>query len=385
MSFFKMAESYQHLGIFSNWVTAAQNKQMLYPLASPGRDLQNRVKEALGFCHGPEVPLNVKIEQRWEKDNLSGEEVSWWVGYGPRTHAYVLKPQGTVGPLPGIVALHDHGGFKFYGKEKIADGPSERLPVLIRHQEAYYEKRAYANALAKEGFVVLVHDTFLWGSRRFPLEEMPVRIRDLVRSESSLWQPQDDTPVEIAEYNQAASHHEHLIEKYCTVLGTSMAGVVCYEDRLALNYLLSRADVLPNQVGCLGLSGGGNRSAMLLATHDRIQAAVIVGMMSTYAGLLDHNIISHTWMFFPPGLARFGDWPDLAASRTPMPLMVQYDLDDDLFTVAGMRAANERIATHYRQAGFPEMYTSQFFAGPHKFDLEMQSAAFQWLKDNLVA
>ena len=133
-----------------------------------------------------------------------------------------------------------------------------------------------------------------------------------------------------------------------------MAGVVCYEDRVALNYLLSRQDVLSERCGCIGLSGGGNRSAMLLATHDRIHAAVIVGLMCTYPGLLDHNIMSHTWMLFPHGWARYGDWPDLAASRAPLPLLVQYDLEDDLFTVEGMRAADERLSLHYRNAGHEE-------------------------------
>ncbi len=38
-------------------------------------------------------------------------------------------------PLPGLVALHDHGGFNFYGKEKIADGPDVTPEVLIAYRE----------------------------------------------------------------------------------------------------------------------------------------------------------------------------------------------------------------------------------------------------------
>jgi hypothetical protein len=30
-----------------------------------------------------------------------------------------------------VVALHDHGGFKYSGKEKIADGPDD-APAVIR-------------------------------------------------------------------------------------------------------------------------------------------------------------------------------------------------------------------------------------------------------------
>jgi hypothetical protein len=180
----------------------------------------------------------------------------------------------------------------------------------------------------------------------------------------------------------ASSHHEHWMSKYANILGTSIAGVVSHEDRIAVNYLLSRADVLPQQTGCVGLSGGGNRAVLLQATHDRMAATVIVGLMSTYEGLLDHNM-SHTWMFFPFGWARYGDWSDIAACRAPSPLLVQYDLQDDLFTVDGMKAADERLAGHYHSAGDPNAYTGQFYTGPHKFDLEMQRAAFLWLKRRL--
>ena len=168
-----MPENYQHLGVFSDWVAAAREKQSLYPVAAPGSQTQTLIREALGFCHEDETPMEVKIESRWEKDGVTGEEVSWSVGYGPRTRAYVLKPSGAKEePLPGIVALHDHSDFKFYGKEKIADGPQETLPVLSDFRKIPYGGRAYANALAREGFVVLVHDVFLWGSRRFPLDTM---------------------------------------------------------------------------------------------------------------------------------------------------------------------------------------------------------------------
>ncbi len=377
-----MPQHYQHLGVFSDWVEEAHRQQPLFPIASPGPETQRRVREVLGFCAGTEAPLDVRIEQEWERGGLAGQEVSWSVGYGPRTRAYVLKPAGADRPLPGIVALHDHGGFKFYGKEKIADGASEPSPVLVQYREKYYNRRAYPNELAKEGFVVLVHDTFLWGSRKFPLEEMPAQVRDVAHALLQAAPPDPSMPFEIAQYDTAAGQHEHWVAKYCNILGTSLSGVVSHEDRIAVNYLLSRPDVQPDRVGCIGLSGGGNRAVLLNATHDRVAATVIVGLMSTYAGLLDHNM-SHTWMLFPFGWARYGDWPDLAACRAPAPLMVQYALEDDLFTEQGMRDADVRLKAHYQGAGQPEAYVGQFYPGPHRFDLEMQKAAFDWLKQVL--
>ncbi len=375
-----MARQYTELGIFSDWVEEARRQGPLYPAAAPGPETQRLVREGLGFCDRPEAPQKVRVEDRWEHEGVAGEVVSWSVGYGPRTHAYVLKPARVGAPLPGVVALHDHGAFKFYGKEKIADGPADPSPVLTAYRNTYYGGRAFANALAREGFVVLVPDTFLWSSRGFPLEVMLDQVGDDTAAVLDATPPADDTPLEITRYNTAAAFHEHIASKYCNVLGTTMAGVVAHEDRIAVNYLLSRPDVLPGRAGCIGLSGGGNRAALLNATHKRIVAAVIVGLMSTYAGLLDHNISTHTWMLFPFGWARHGDWPDLAACRAPSPLLVQYDLDDDLFTPEGMTAAHDRLTRIFAGVGAPDAYTGQFYPGPHRFDLAMQVAAFAWLK-----
>ncbi|HEY9076555.1 MAG TPA: hypothetical protein VIO61_08435 [Anaerolineaceae bacterium] len=379
-----MNQIFQHLGIYSDWVSEAQRQHPLYPLAVPGKETQERVREVLGFCSLPEQPQDVRIERTWKKDGIAGEEISWWVGYGPRTHAYLLKPVEAVQPLPGVIALHDHGGFKYYGKEKIADDDHDPHPVIHHFRAQYYGNRAYANNLAAQGFVVLVHDTFLWGSRKFPLESMPEPVREISRAVMQGWKDTDITPVEIAEYNQNTYHHEHWIEKYCNLLGTTLAGVVSHEDRIAFNYLQSRPDVHPGRIGCIGLSGGGNRAGLLQATCDNLRAAVIVGLMSTYAHLLDHNV-GHTWMFFPHGWSRYGDWTDLVACRAPSPLLVQYDLQDQLFTEEGMRAAHARLSQHYASAGNPSAYTGEFYPGPHKFDLEMQNSAFNWLQRILQA
>ena len=380
-----MPDHYHDLDIFSDWVEEARGQGQLFGPAHPGPETQALVREALGFCSGPEAPLGVRVERRWEREDIAGEEVSWSVGYGPRTVAWILKPAEASGPLPGVVALHDHGAFKYLGKQKIAHGPEDPPSYVTDfYWQVYYGGRPFANGLAREGFVVLVHDAFLWGSRRFPLSVMPEWARSAFEAVDQTTWTSGGVPRAVAEYNFAASQHEHVIEKYCNLLGTTMAGVVCHEDRIALNYLRSRPDVLADRVGCVGLSGGGNRTCLLQATYDPLKAAVVVGLMSTYPGLLDHNVVTHTWMFFPSGWARHGDWPDLAGCRAPSPLLVQYDWEDELFTPEGMEAAHARLAEIYAASGQPEAYAGKFYPGPHKFDLEMQRAAFGWLREQLA-
>ncbi|GAA4986128.1 dienelactone hydrolase family protein [Actinopolymorpha pittospori] len=377
----------EHLGAYQDMVELAEREARLRPQVQPGQRLRAAIADVLGFSadvrgEAPALPGDIGVETSWERDGVAGEELSWSVGYGPRTHAYVLKPAGATGPLPGVVALHSHDGVKTYGKEKIADGPDSAPAAVRRLRDKAYGGRAFANALAAEGFVVVVPDAFLWSSRRFPVEAMPARVRALADHAGHADGAGAGDPEET--YERAARLHEDLVAKYATVLGTSVAGLVARDDRAAAAYLRSRPDVAAGPLGCVGLSGGGCRAALLQATCDDIGAAVVVGMMSTHAALLDRLVDNHTWMFFPPGLARLCDWPDLAASRAPSPLLVQYDREDDLFTLDGMRAADAAIAAHYQGAGRPDAYVGEFYDGPHKFDLAMQASAFSWLGRQLA-
>ena len=293
--------------------------------------------------------------------------------------AWLLRPAGGRRPRPGVLALHDHSNFKYFGKEKIADGPGPPDPLVRDLRRHEYGGLAFANELARKGFTVLAHDVFLWGSRRFDLDSngRPGA------SEASALSREPSQPDAITAYNQAAISHEHVVAKYCTLLSTSLAGVVSYEDRVALEYLKSRHDVVDGRIGCIGLSGGGCRAALLQATTADIAVSVIVCMMSTYSDLLDAHVAPHTWMFFPPGLPWTADWPELAACRAPSPLVVQYGRADQLFTLTGMTAAHEIIGKAYATAGAPEAYVGQFFDGGHCFDRAMQTAAFAELARRL--
>jgi hypothetical protein len=86
-------------------------------------------------------------------------------------------------------------------------------------------------------------------------------------------------------------------------------------------------------------------------------------------------------MLFPSGWSLRGDWPDLAASAAPAPLLIHYLLDDAQFTVAGMRGGRMRgspCTTARLEQQKP--IVANFILGPHRFDAEMQQTAFSWLK-----
>jgi dienelactone hydrolase len=372
---------YRDLGPFADLVPLATKANRLFPRAKPGKATSRKFLAALNFNPHPPMPLDTRIESRWERDGVAGEALSWSVGYGPRTQAWLLKPAGKKGRLPGVMLLHDHGGYKFYGKEKVADGPRGELAELRDFRAEYYGNRAPANWLARQGFAVLVHDTFLWGSRNFPVETMRV---GNVEALDTLTDCVKNAPFpEIARYNVLAGHHEHLVEKYATVLGTSMAGIVNFEDRVASNFLLKRKDVKTGGVACVGLSGGGMRTVLMQGVSENIRAAVAIGAMTTYQGLLDAHVVKHTCMLYPPGFSRIGDWPDVAACRAPSPLLLQFATKDPLYSEQGMLAAHRRVTASYRIAKAQSNYEGAFYPQTHVFNAPMQEDAAAFLKKHV--
>ncbi|RVX47716.1 hypothetical protein EDD27_10663 [Nonomuraea polychroma] len=342
--------------VFGELAGIAAAQLGIYPSAGP--ELRAAARDALGVLDLRAA--DVRVERTWTDGDLAGEELSWSVGFGPRTHAFLLRPREAAGPLPGVVALHCHAGMKWAGKEKIADGPEAPSPEVARLRKDIYGGRAFANELARRGFAVLAHDVLSWGSRRFPLDIEPGTLSEADR------------------YDAAAKQHEHVVAKHCAVLGTSFAGVVAGEDLAAAAYLRSRPDVGP--VGCAGLSGGGLRAALLGAFDPGIRAVVVAAMVSSYRDMLGGHVAKHTWMLYPPGLPRLGDWPDLVAARAPLPLMVQYAMRDELFPEAGMHRAHALISDRYGDGG---AYEAVFADVPHSFDVPMQEQAFDWLARHL--
>ena len=79
-------------------------------------------------------PSDLTVHKQYEYDGLYVEEISWQLAYGPRTEAILLKPAGATGTLPGLLALHDHGGNKYFGKRKITRTGDDQHPMMATHQ-----------------------------------------------------------------------------------------------------------------------------------------------------------------------------------------------------------------------------------------------------------
>lgn len=321
----------------------------------------------------------VQTHKRYEYDGLEIEEISWQLPYGRPTEAVILKPKGAKGPLPAVLGLHDHSGNKYLGKRKIIR-TADKMPSYVEELQANaYEGRAWANELAKQGYVVLVHDAFTFGSRRVMYQDIagftwgPLVIRDQTDDN-----PED--PKNVQTYNEWAGEHEHVMAKSLFSAGTCWPGVFLREDQRALDVLCARPDVDAERVGCAGLSGGGLRTAYLGGLDPRIKVAVCVGFMSTWKDFILNKSHTHTWMTYVPLISHYLEFPEIYGLRVPLPTMVLNNNQDTLYTLAEMQEANRILEQVFAKAGAADKYRCQFYDGHHKFDIQMQEEAFSWFK-----
>ncbi|MES2796720.1 MAG: hypothetical protein V4683_12180 [Bacteroidota bacterium] len=314
----------------------------------------------------------VKINKQYIYDGLHIEELTWQLPYGRPTKAILLKPQNAKGKLPGILAFHDHGGNKYFGTRKITRTSDEQHPMMKLHQNEYYENFAWANEIAKRGYVVLVPDAFPFASRRVMLQDVPEHMRKGLTDENP------ENQENINAYNDWASDHEQIMAKSLFCAGTTWPALFYAEDKKALDILCARNDVDANNIGCGGLSGGGMRTVFLAGLDSRIKCAVPVGFMTTWKDFLLYKSYTHTWMIYVPLLPNELDFPEIMGLRAPLPTLVLNDIDDQLFTLSEMKEADAILKEIYKKAGAENHYKCSFYPGPHKFDAKMQAEAFDW-------
>jgi dienelactone hydrolase len=334
-------------------------------------EAKTRLAERLAIPFIGKTPTVKKLKE-YTYDGLHIEEMTWQLPYGRPTEAILLKPQGAKGKLPGILAFHDHGGNKYFGTRKITKTSDKQHPLMTEHQKGYYEGRAWANEIAKRGYVVLVSDAFPFASRRVMMQDIPVSQRKGLTDEN----PED--PKNIQAYNSWAGEHEHIMAKSLFSAGTTWPGVFLAEDQKALDILSARNDVDSNRLGCAGLSGGGMRTVFAGGFDSRIKCAVCVGFMTTWRDLVLYKSFTHTWMTYVPVLPKELDFPEILGLRAPLPSLVLNDSEDQLFTIGEMRRAEDILREIYGKAGAPGNFKCSFHPGPHKFDAAMQDEAFNW-------
>lgn len=343
----------------------------------PLEDWRRRGREevARALSYAPQsLPLDLRVHARIARPGYELRTISFAGTSFYRIPALLLAPTKGKGPYPGVVALHDHGGYFFHGKEKVVELNREH-PALTAFKRQYYGGRSYADELARRGFVVLAIDAFYWGERRLQFEQIPA---DLQAQLKNLDAGQAEY---VTAMNRYLRERVNELNSTLALCGTTWLGIMNYDDRRSVDLLASLPEVDSGRLACVGLSIGGYRATYLTGMDPRIKASVIAGWMTSLPTTLDLPYNVAAGLPDAASLHASLDHPDVATLAAPdCAILVQNCGRDRLFTRAGMEQAADKIRMVYRDLGRPERFGVKFYDVPHQFNIEMQEDAFAWLE-----
>ena len=209
----------------------------------------------------PEAPcrLDPEILGTLKRPGYAIERLTFQSRPGVRVTANLYRPDPAENPCPAVLSVHGHWAWA--------------------RMDPHVQPRCIA--LAKLGYVVLSVDAFGAGERA--IEPAP------------------------------GTYHGGLIGASLLPVGTPLIGLQVYDNRRAVDYLISRKEVDASQLAVTGASGGGNQTLYAGATDDRFKAVIPVCGIGTYRRLSEHGLLClrdqpgrsrlrHHWR--PPGNGR---------------------------------------------------------------------------------
>jgi dienelactone hydrolase len=320
----------------------------------------------------PATPLNAQVVEETDCGDYTREKVMFDSAPWMRIPAYVLVPKGLNGRrAPAIVGLHCHGGYYVQGKEKLLSTERESAH-LAQYKAGGYEGQNIADELARRGFVVIVIDAIYFGERRIDFQTLPPElVKDVQR------RAQFKTGV--AGINEQYHLLEETTARHILAAGATWMGIMSHDDRSTVDYLLTRPEVDPDRIGCIGLSMGGMRTNWLYGSDPRIKAAVAAGWMTDWRLLLPRNVINHSWSQYVPGLTGALELSDLALLGNGAYLAMQC-ARDSLFPLDGMRATSARIEMMAAKAGLSDRIHCREYDVPHALTKAMFADALAWFE-----
>ncbi|HOP73836.1 MAG TPA: alpha/beta fold hydrolase [Bacillota bacterium] len=298
------------------------------------------------------TPFNPKVIDEIDRGTYVAKKVVFNISAESRILALLLVPKGK-GPFPAALFLHDHGSKFDIGKEKFVQtwGDDARLKSSQIWAQQYFSGRFPGDELAKRGYVVLSFDALGWGHRSVPG----------FRTDS-----------------------QQALASNLFNLGTSFAGIIAQEDVRASEFLASLPEVDKKRVAAIGFSMGAFRAWQVAALSDAVTAGIADCWMATMKGLMvpGNNQLKGQSAFamLHPFIARYLDYPDVAALAAPKPLLVYAGEKDTLFPVESVNEAftkMKKVWTAYKASD--KLETKIWPQYGHSFNAEMQDAAFDWL------
>src|SRR5205809_4161109 len=219
--------------------------------------------------------------------------------------------------------------------------------------------------LARKGYVVLAYDPFGQGER---IEYPATR------------------PGQSAIGGGGTGEHEYAGRRL-VLLGANFGLFRAWDGIRAIDYLLTRAEVDPERIGCCGQSGGGTLTQFLAALDSRIRVAVV--SEGNTENLAQANVeppgsADDAEQNIVPALSHGIDRADLLYAFAPKPLLVTVTLHDAGHTYSPEYVASslDFIQEYKRVCALLEAdnrVSLQVTTEQHGYVYEMRRATYAWL------
>lgn len=293
-------------------------------------DVRRRIRQCFGEFPD-RTPLNSRTTGVVTRADYRIEKVIFESRPGFPVTANLYVPVGHGPPRPGVVGTCGHA----------ANG------------KAAGDYQAFAQGLARLGYVVLIYDPIGQGERlQYVAEDLSSRLAPGVRE------------------HLQAGNQQFLVGEF---LGAWRA----WDGIRALDYLLARDEVDPQHVGVTGNSGGGTMTTWLCGLDARWSMAAPSCFVTSFRRNLENELPADTEQCPPKALALGLDHHDFLAALAPHPTLILAQ-ELDFFDARGAEGAHHELQRIY--AAFGAADRTDLFMGPtyHGYTQSMREAMYRW-------
>ena len=119
----------------------------------------------------------------------------------------------------------------------------------------------------------------------------------------------------------------------------------------AIDYLLTRKEVDPENIGVTGFSGGGTVTSYLMSLDDRVKVAIPCSWSTASKRQIQTKGVQDAETIFVHGLAKGITFEDLLEVRAPKPTLMTFVSRDEYLALQGARDALREAKKIYTTFG----------------------------------
>lgn len=152
---------------------------------------------------------------------------------------------------------------------------------------------------------------------------------------------------------------------HAMMLGRTLAAERVYDVDRAIDLLAERDEIDHSRLGVMGNSGGGTITMYAAALLERVRYAMPSCSFCTYRDSI--MSIRHCADNYVPGLLLQAEAADVMGLFVPKPVVAVAGREDDIFPIAGVETAFDRLRAIYASVGAADRCRLVIGEGGHRF------------------